>query len=89
MTLQLKLSKQQKKLKKKQLSEVANQTSSPEGIQEPVPFLNRPNSYLIDIQESRKHIMTELNGDSNVPPFTITTPNVEERLVREEESNQL
>ena len=42
-----------------------------------------------DIRKSRKHISTIFTGDTTIPPLTITTPEIEERLVRNEKTDEL
>ena len=41
---------------------------------EPVPFFSCSNTCPTDIQESEKHILTTLIGDTTISPLTITTP---------------
>ena len=53
-----------------------------------VPFLNHSNSYPTDFQESRKYILTTLNGASSIFPLTLTAPHREEELVRYEQTNE-
>ena len=88
-----------------QLSDVAGQTSPWKELQPqnsgactdhfqqtgngPVPFLNSSNSFSTDIQETDKHVITNLNKDNNFFPLTITTPHIEERLVRHEQIIEL
>ena len=43
----------------------------------------------VDIQESDKHFLTTLNQDNNNFPITMTTPLIEEMLVRLEQSIEL
>ena len=54
-----------------------------------VPLLNPSNSCSNSIQESGKHKLTTLNGDNGIPPLTISTPHIDERLVRVEQTNQM
>ena len=86
-----------------QLSDVASQTSPPKGIQpqssvaapgkhtgnEPVPFLHCSNCCPTDVQYSDEHIMTTLNVESSIPTLTKTTPHNEQRLVKNEQNNEL
>ena len=67
-------------------------TEQPPGKQtayEPVPFLSCSNSCSTDFQESGKYRTTTFTGDPTIPPLTITTPLNEERLVRDEQINDL
>ena len=67
-------------------------TQQPPGnqiVDEPVWLLSRSNSCPTGIQESNNHKLTTFNGDTTIPALTITTPILEERLVREEENNEL
>ena len=56
---------------------------------EQVLFPDDPNKCLTDIQEAREHEMTASDGDSNNTPLTSTTQQIEERLVRDGETNDL
>ena len=56
---------------------------------EQVPLLDSCNSCLTDIQDSSKHILTSPDVDSSIIPLTITTPHIEERLVRDEQTNEM
>ena len=47
-------------------------------------FLDSSNCCPTDIQEADKHILTTLIGDNNNPPLTLTTLQIEERLVRKQ-----
>ena len=47
---------------------------------EAVPFLSYSNNYPHDIQESEVHTTTTLNGDTTIPPHTITTRLIEEGI---------
>ena len=53
-----------------------------------VPFPNCSKNCPIDSQESEQHTTTTLTGDTNIPPLAITTPLIEEGLVRAEETNE-
>ena len=55
----------------------------------PVPFFICSNSCPTEIQESEKRILTTFKGDTTVLPLTITTSLIEERLVRDEQTNDL
>ena len=56
---------------------------------EQVMFQDDSSNCPTDIQESREHIMTIPDGDSIIFPLASTTPHLEERLVRGEQSNEL
>ena len=58
-------------------------------VNEQVLFLDDPNNCPADIQESRLHIITTPDGDSSIFPFASTTPHIEERLMRYEQTNEL
>ena len=66
--------------------------SEPPGNQtenEPIPFLSCSNNCPTGIQRSEKHTLNTFNGDTTNLPLTITTPLTEERLVRDEQTNEL
>ena len=56
---------------------------------EQVMFLESSNRCPSNIRDSRKHIMTTLDGESSKSPLTSTTPHIEEKLVRDEQTTQL
>ena len=60
------------------------QSSGNQRGNEPVPFLNCFNNCPTDIQESTQHTTTTIFGDATTPPLTITTPIIEEGLMRDE-----
>ena len=67
-------------------------TKQPPGNQtgnEPVPFLSCSKRCPNNIQESESHTLTISTGGTTFPFFTITTPLIEERLVRDEQTNEL
>ena len=67
-------------------------TMQPPGNQtgnEPVRILSCFKSCPSDIHESENLKLTTLNGDTAIPRLTIKTPSLEERLVRDEETNEL
>ena len=67
-------------------------TKQPSGNQtgkEPVPFLNRSKNSTTDIQKSEQHVTTTRTGDTTIPPLTITTPLIDEGLVRDEQTNEV
>ena len=67
-------------------------TEKPPGNQtgnEPVPFFSCSNSCPTEIQESEEHKKTTFTGDTTNPPLTKTTPLIEERLVRDKQTNEL
>ena len=65
-------------------------TEQPPGYKtrpEPVPFLRCSNSCPTDNQESEKQTTT-FTGDTTIPLLTIATPLIEERLVRDAQTNE-
>ena len=67
-------------------------TEQPPGKQtgnERVPFLSCSNSCPTDIPESEEHKMTTLTKGTTIQLFTITTPLIEQRLVRDRKTNEL
>ena len=58
-------------------------------VNEPVPFLSCSNNWPTGIRESEDQTTTAFTGDTNIPPSMITTPLIEERLVRDEQTNEL
>ena len=67
-------------------------TEQPSGNQtgnDPVPFLNCSKNCSTDIQNSEQHVVTTLNGDTTTPPLTTATPLIVERLVRDEQANEV
>ena len=104
--MQTTLTKRLNNMKKKQITDVASQTSPPKRFQlqgtgttteqfleksgkEHILFPDDSHSCPIDIQEEREHTITASNGDSSKYPLTSTTPHIEERLVRDEQTNEL
>ena len=61
---------------------------SPTG-NEPVPFHSCSNSNLTDLQESGKLRTTTFTGDTTIPPLMIKTPLIEEKLMRNQQTNEL
>ena len=61
-----------------------NQTGSGQ-----VPFLNCSRKCPIDSQELEQHTATTLTGDTTIPLLAITTPLIEEGLVRAEQTNEV
>ena len=47
--------------------------------------MNRPT----DIKESEQHVTTTFTGDTTIPPFTTTTPLIEEALMRDEQRSEM
>ena len=67
-------------------------TKQPPGNQtgnEPVPFLDFSKNSSTNTQNTEQHIMTTLNGDTTTPPLTTETPLIKERLVRDEQTNEI
>ena len=55
---------------------------------ESVKFLNCSENRFTDIQGSEKHAKTTFIGDTTTPPLTKTTPLIEERPARDEETKE-
>ena len=53
---------------------------------EPEPFISCSENSLTNIQDSEQYIATTRIGDTTNPPLTITTPLIEEELVRAEQT---
>ena len=56
---------------------------------EPVPFLNCPKKSSTNTQNTEQHVVTTPNGLTTTPPLTTATPLIEERLVRDEQTNEV
>ena len=56
---------------------------------EPVPFLDCPKNSSTDTQNTEQHVVTTPNGLTTIPPLTTATPLIEERLVRDEQTNEV
>ena len=54
-----------------------------------VPFLDCFKNSSTNIQNTEQHVASTLNGDITTPPLTIATPLVEEKLVRDEQTNEV
>ena len=65
-----------------------NQSPPNQTENEPVPFLNCSNNWSTDIKESEQHVTTTPIEDSTITPLTKTTPLIEERLLRDEQTNE-
>ena len=66
-------------------------TEQPLGYQrgnDPVPFFCCSNSCPTNIQESEEYTMTTFTVDTPIWPLTTTIPIIEERLVRDEKTNE-
>ena len=64
-------------------------TEQPPGNQtrnEPVSFPSCCNKCPTEIQEPEEHTTTTLTADTTIPPLTLTTPLIEEGLVRDEQT---
>ena len=64
----------------------------PPGIQtrkEPLPFLNCTKNCPCDVRESEQQAMTIFTRNTSIPPLTITTPLIEEGLVRDQQANEV
>ena len=67
-------------------------TAQPSGNQtenELVPFLDYSKNSSTNIQKTKQHVVTTLNGDTTTPPLTTATPLIEEALVRDEQTNEV
>ena len=67
-------------------------TEHPPGTQtgnELVSFLICSKKHATDIQNSEQHVTTAITGDTTIPTLTTTTPLIEERLVRDEQTNEV
>ena len=67
-------------------------TEQPPGNQtgnEPVPFLSCSKNCLTDIQNSEQHVPIIITVNTTIPPLTITTPLIEEGLVRDEHAKEV
>ena len=56
---------------------------------EPVPFLSCSKNCPTDNQESKQNTTTTVTEDTTIRPLTITTPLIEERLARDEQTNDV
>ena len=54
----------------------------------PVTLLNCSKNCPTDIQDSEQHLTTTLSGDTTIPTLTITTPPIEEGLVRDKQTSE-
>ena len=66
-------------------------TEQPPGNQtgnEPVPFLDCSN-HSTTIQNAEQHVVTTPSGHTTTSPLTTATPLIEERLVRDEQTNEI
>ena len=67
-------------------------TEQPSGNQtgsEPVSFLDCSKNYFTNTQYTEQHEVNTPNGDTTTPPLTTATPLIEERLVRDEQTNEI
>ena len=67
----------------------AEQFPGKQTVNRPVPFFNSSANCQTEIQKTDKHLKTTLKGGNNLPPVKIRTPHIEERLVRDEQTNEL
>ena len=49
-------------------------------------FLNSSKTFPTETQELDNHTSATLNGDNRIPPITVKTPQIERRLVTDEQS---
>ena len=54
-----------------------------------VPFLDCSKNSSTNTQNTEQHVVTTPNGDTTTPPLTTATPLIEERLVRDEQTNEI
>ena len=74
------------------ITELRSRHGPPPGNQtgtEPVPFLNCSKNCPTDIQNPEQHVTTTITGDTTIPPLTTTTPLIDDRLVRDEQTNEV
>ena len=67
-------------------------TEDPPGNQtgnEPVPFLDCSKKSSTNTQNTEPHVVTTPNGDTTTSPLTTAAPLIEERLVRDEQTNEI
>ena len=64
-------------------------TSGNETGNEQVPFLSCSKNCPTDIQNTEQHVTATLTEETTIPPLTIKTPRIEERLVRDEQTNEV
>ena len=62
------------------------QSSGNQTGNDPAPFFNCSNNCPTDIKDSENHATTTPTEDTTIPPLTITTPLIEEGLVRDEQT---
>ena len=56
---------------------------------EPVPFLDCSKNYSTTTQSTEQHVVTTPNRDTTTPILTTATPLIEEKLVRDEQTNEI
>ena len=56
---------------------------------DPVPFLDCSKNSSTNTQNTEQHVVTTPNGLTTTPPLTTATPLIEERLVRDEQTNDV
>ena len=69
--------------------DTTEQSSENQTGNEPVLFLDCSKNSSTDIQNTERHVVTTLNGDTTTPPLTTATPIIEEALERDEETNEV
>ena len=67
----------------------AEQPSGNQTGNKPVPFLDCSENSSTNTRNTEQHVVTTLNGDTTTPPLTTATPLFEERLVRDEQTNEI
>ena len=56
---------------------------------EPVPFFDCSKNSSTNTQNTEQHIVTTPNEGTTTPPLTTATPRIEERLVRDEQTDEV
>ena len=69
--------------------DTTEQSSGNQTGNEPVSFLDCSKNSSTNTQNTEQHVVTAPNGDTTTPPLTTATPLIEERLVRDEQTNEI
>ena len=69
--------------------DTTEQSSGNQTGNEPVLFLDCSKNYSTNTQNTEQHVLTTPKGDTTTPPLTTATPLTEERLVRDEQTNEV
>ena len=92
LTLKTKVASQTSPPKGTQSQTYVDATEHPPGSQtgnELVPFLDCPKKSSTSTQNTEQHVMTTLSADTTTSPLTTATPLIEEKLVRDEQTNEI